>query len=49
MKVAIQFVNIPTSESLETYTQGKLENLEKNTKTLLMLLYFLKEKIHLKN
>lgn len=29
MKVNIQFVNMPTSESMESYTEKKLENLAK--------------------
>ena len=37
MKVAIQFVNIPTSEALETYTQGKLKNLEKKYEDIINL------------
>ena len=42
MKVAIQFVNIPTSESLETYTQGKLENLEKKYEDIINVTVFFK-------
>ena len=42
MKVAIQFVNIPTSEALETYTQGKLENLEKKYEDIINVTVFFK-------
>jgi len=42
MEVAIQFVNIPTSEALETYTKGKLENLEKKYEDIINVTVFFK-------
>lgn len=43
MKIATQFVNMPTSESMETYTIGKLENLAKKYDAIINANVFFKQ------
>ena len=49
MKIAIQFVNIPTSEALETYTHGKLDNLAKKYEDIINVTVFFKRENTPKN
>jgi putative sigma-54 modulation protein len=43
MKIDIQFVNIPTSETMETYTIKKLQRLYKVDDTIIALKVFFKK------